>query len=152
MYTGYDDVLAKYAEWLISKRADGWRVIDLHGVMRRILDERRATEPGYTFAKDGVHPSEAAHWIFSMELAGDLSGDNRPAAMELMNKLRDSATSSGLLKLIRQRGRILSDAWLTDIGHQRPGMNKGLPFDEAQAKAKELTEQIKKQAVLALPN
>ena len=152
MYTGYDDVLAKYSEWLVSKRADGWRVIDLHGVMRRILDARRATEPGFTFAKDGVHPSEAAHWIFSMELAGDLSGDDRHAAMELMNKLRDPATSRGLMKLIRQRGRILSDAWLTDTGHQRPGMNKGLPLQEAQAKAKELTEQIEKEARLISPN
>lgn len=152
MYTGYDDVLAKYSDWLISKRSEGWRVIDLHGVMRRIFDERRAAESGFTFAKDGVHPSEAAHWIFSMELAGHLSGDDRPAAMELMNKLRDPAASSDLMKLIRQRGRILSDAWLTDIGHQRPGINKGLPLDEAQAKAKELTEQIKKQAVIALPN
>jgi lysophospholipase L1-like esterase len=145
MYTGYDDVLAKYADWLISKRADRWRVIDLHSVMRRILDERRAVEPGFAFAKDGVHPSEAAHWIFSMELAGNLSGDDRPAAMALMNKLRDTKTAPDLVKLIRKRGRILSDTWLTEIGHQRPGMNQGLPLEQALAEAKELTEQIGKQ-------
>ena len=33
-----------------------------------------------------------------------------------------------LLKLIQQRQRMTKDAWLTDVGHQRPGMNKGLPL------------------------
>jgi lysophospholipase L1-like esterase len=152
MYTGYDEVLTKYSAWLLSKRADGWRVVDLHGVMRKILDARRAAEPGFTFAKDGVHPTEAAHWIFSMELVGELSGDDRPAAMEFMNKLRDPATPPELIKMIHQRGRILSDAWLTDIGHSRPGMTKGLPLKEAQAQAQELGQTIRKQAALVAPN
>jgi lysophospholipase L1-like esterase len=152
MYTGYDEVLTKYSEWLLSKRADGWRVIDLHGIMRKILDARRAAEPGFTFAKDGVHPTEAAHWIFSMELVGELSGDDRPAAMEFMNKLHDPATPTELIKMIHQRGRILSDAWLTDIGHSRPGMTKGLPLEEAQPKAKELSDAIRRQAALLAPN
>jgi lysophospholipase L1-like esterase len=152
MFTGYDAVLAKYAEWLVSKRADGWRVVDLHDVMRRILDGRRAAEPEFTFAKDGVHPSEGAHWIFSMELVGNLSGEDAPAAMQLMNKLRDSKTPPALMKLIRQRGRILSDAWLSDIGHQRPGMNKGLTLEKAQAKAADLTEQVERQAAIVSSN
>ena len=33
---------------------------------------------------------------------------------------------------IRKHGRILTDAWLTDTGHTRPGMAKGLPLDEAK--------------------
>jgi hypothetical protein len=87
-----------------------------------------------------------------MELVGELSVDDRPAAMEFMNKLRDSATSTEFIKMIHQRGRILSDAWLTDIGHSRPGMTKGLPLKEAQAKAKELGQTIRKQAALVAPN
>jgi lysophospholipase L1-like esterase len=152
IYTDYDQVLTKYSDWLLSKREDGWRVIDLHGVMQKILDARRTADPGFTFAKDGVHPTEAAHWIFSMELVGELSGDDRPAAMELMNKLRDPATPHELMNVIRQRGRILSDAWLTDVGHLRPGMNKGLPLEQAKAKAKELSAAIRKQAALVAPN
>ena len=152
MYTGYDEVLTKYSDWLLSKREDGWRVIDLHRVMRKILDARRAADPGLTFAKDGVHPTEAAHWIFSMELVGELSGDDRPAAMELMNKLRNPESAAGLMKLIQQRRKILSDAWLTKVGHSRPGMNKGLLLEEAQAKSKELGEAIRKQAALVAPN
>lgn len=149
MFTGYDDaVLSHYAEWLLSRRADGWRVVDLHRVMRSILDARRAADPGFAFAKDGVHPSEAAHWIFSMELVGELSGEDRPAAMALMNRLRDPAFAPDFMKLVRQRGRLLADAWLSETGHQRPGMKPGLQLAEAEAQAKELTERIRKQAAI----
>jgi len=51
-----------------------------------------------------------------------------------------------LLKLIRKRGRILTDAYLTDIGHKRPGMAKGLPLDEAKKQAAELDVQIRQLA------
>jgi hypothetical protein len=47
-----------------------------------------------------------------------------------------------ILKLIQQKQRLLKDAWLTETGHQRPGMNKGLPLAEAQAKAAEWARQI----------
>lgn len=50
-----------------------------------------------------------------------------------------------LLKLIRQRQRLLTDAWLTDTGHLRP-MNKGLPLDEATAKAAEIEVKIREAA------
>jgi hypothetical protein len=40
-----------------------------------------------------------------------------------------------LLKLIGRRRKLLSDAWLGATGHQRPGMAKGLPLAEAEAKA-----------------
>jgi hypothetical protein len=48
-----------------------------------------------------------------------------------------------LLKLISQRRKLLSDAWLNAAGHQRPGMAKGLPVPEAESKAAELGKQIK---------
>jgi hypothetical protein len=147
-YSNYDDTLAHYAEWLLSKRADGWRVIDIHRIMRSILDARRAADPTFTFQKDGVHPSEAAHWIFSMELVGELAGPDRPAAMELMNRLRDPAFAPDFMKLVSQRRHLLGSAYLSDAGHLRPGINPGLPVPEAEAKAKELTERIHKQAAL----
>ena len=36
----------------------------------------------------------------------------------------------------------MTDAWLTALGHQRP-MPPGLPLEQAEAKAAELTEQIR---------
>jgi hypothetical protein len=44
---------------------------------------------------------------------------------------------------VRKRGRLLSDAWLTETGHLRPGMATGLPIAEAQAKADALESEIR---------
>ena len=41
-----------------------------------------------------------------------------------------------------ERQRSLKDAWLTTIGHNRPGMNAGLPLDDAQRKAGEIEAKI----------
>lgn len=146
MYTGYDDVLAHYGDWLLSKRADGWQVIDLHRTMRTILDARRSADPSFVFAKDGVHPNEAGHWVISMQLVGELSGTDRPAAMDLMNRLRDPSFAPDFLKLIREREQTKGAAWLTATGHLRPGVKPGLPLPEAEAKAADLTKRIQAQA------
>lgn len=53
-----------------------------------------------------------------------------------------------LLKLISARQRMLSDAWLTEIRHERPGMKQGKPVEEAMALA---GEQVKKIQSLAAP-
>lgn len=50
--------------------------------------------------------------------------------------------SKQLLDLIRQRQRLLTDSYLTAIGHQRPGMAKGLARDEAERQAAALDEKI----------
>ena len=36
----------------------------------------------------------------------------------------------------------MCDTWLTQIGHLRPGMGKGLPLEQAETKASELDSQI----------
>ena len=148
MYSEYDEVLTHYSEWLLEQRSAGWTVIDIHRTMRSILDARRASDPAFTFAKDGVHPNDGGHWIMAMELIGEISGGDRPEAMEVLNRLRDPSTAPDFLKSVRSRGRILVDAWLTKTGHLRPGMKAGLPLEEAQAKAAELTRQIQTQAEL----
>lgn len=134
----YNETLDRYAAWLLEQRPKSWRVIDVHGAMNQELAQRRAANPQFTFARDGVHPDTAGHWIFTREIlrALDQPDDNFTA----------DARYTDLLMLVRQRGRILTDAWLTDTGHQRPGMNKGLPLAEAQAKAAELDGKIREAA------
>jgi hypothetical protein len=50
---------------------------------------------------------------------------------------------SELLAKVAERQRVLKDAWLTEVGHQRPGMAKGLPLAEAQARAAIVDTQIR---------
>jgi hypothetical protein len=48
-----------------------------------------------------------------------------------------------VLKLVQQRERVLKDAWLTHVGHQRPGMGKGKPLPEAEEEAKALAAKLR---------
>jgi len=134
----YNETLARYSEWLLAQRPKGWRVIDVHGPMDQELAQRRATNPEFRFAGDGVHPDAAGHWIIGRSL---LEGLGQPA-----DNFTSDPRYSDLLKLIRERGRHFTDAWLNETGHKRPGMSKGLPLAEAQAKAAELDPKIREAA------
>jgi hypothetical protein len=48
-----------------------------------------------------------------------------------------------VLELVQQRQRLLKDAWLTHVGHVRPGMKKGKPLPEAEHDAEELDSKIR---------
>ena len=45
--------------------------------------------------------------------------------------------------LVVERHNILKDSWLTQTGHKRPEMKKGLPITEANVKAADLMKKIK---------
>ena len=156
---GYNEVLDRYAAWLLDQRAKGWRVIDLHGPMNAFIETQRKTNPDFVFANDGVHANEAGHELIAEQLIAGLA----PGEMKFWTKMDgfhvdgngeqsiDLKKVAELRKTIRQRGRILADAWLNDTGHLRPGMAKGLPLDEAQAKAAELEKQIRDEAKQMAP-
>ncbi len=140
---GYAETLDRYATWMLSQRSQGWDVVDLHGPMSRALAEGKEADPTFFLAGDGIHPGELGHWIMAKQIllhlgAQDVAGSNNTLAM-----LENSPNGAQILKLVQQRQRLLKDAWLTNIGHQRPGMSKGLPWPEAQAKVAELEKQIR---------
>jgi len=143
MLGGYNEVLDRYSAWLLEQRAQGWRVIDIHGPMNAFIEAQRKTNPDFVFAKDGVHANADGHALMADQIiAGLAPGD---AAWWSQLKITVAAHPKGaeLRKLIRQRGRLLCDAYLNEAGHLRPGMAKGLPVAEAEAKAAELEPQIR---------
>lgn len=150
-HPGYENTLDRYSEWLLAQRAAGWDVVDTHRPMMRQLTAQRARDPGYFLAGDGVHPGEAGHWIMAKSIllhlgAKDLEEVENPKAM-----LASSAyNGEDLLKLIRERQRTTRDAWLTAVGHKRPGLDAGLPLPEAIAKATGLDSRIE-QLVVPFP-
>lgn len=239
-YEGYNEVLDKFSEWLVSQRERGWSVIDVHGPMNRHLAARREQAPKFVLAGDGVHAGPTGHWLITQEIVAALklpaevaslkldaaSGKVEPASgasakksggewqlawttplpmftdpqwdaesvkreqiaprfnrhslsvtglsgnryelleqemllgtftadelkaglgLTSLSKLSTNVRAAELHKLIQKRQRILTDAWLNDVGHLRPGMAKGLPVAEATSQAKELGSQI---AALAKP-
>jgi acyl-CoA thioesterase-1 len=121
-------------------REFGAVLVPLDGIFAEAAARR---EPAF-WASDGVHPSLDGHALIAEQLIASLA----PADVAWFRKLKADPKAVALLKLIRQRGRLLADAWLTDAGHLRPGMAKGLPVAEAEAKAAELEKTIRANAAV----
>jgi lysophospholipase L1-like esterase/pimeloyl-ACP methyl ester carboxylesterase len=137
----HDEMLHRFSEWLLSKRQNSWEVIDIHGPMRAALSERRKTEPNFRFANDGVHPGREGHALMAAQMRKYFAlsdGDSRFYATAFRN-------------LVQQRMAVRRDAWLSETGHTRPGIAKGLPLEQANAKAQEITAQIQAQAAQPFP-
>lgn len=68
----YDAVLDKYAEWLVSKRKDGWKVIDIRPGLRKLIAREKAGNPGFRYSGDGVHPGPEGHHMIAREVLAGL--------------------------------------------------------------------------------
>ncbi len=143
-YEGYDDVLAKYSEWLLARRADGWVVGDIHGRMARHLADQRKTKPDYTLAGDGVHPGQTGHWIMCRELlrlwgaAPAIVDSDSPDAL-----LTSHPKGREIADLVTRRQNLLRDSWLTRVGHKRPGMAQGKAPEAIAAEVDSLLDRIR---------
>ena len=99
-------------------------------------------DPRYTFSGDGVHPNATGHEVMAQALLRGLGVSGESLAGEFDQYNAPDSKRAQIFALVHRRQRILTDAWLTATGHQRP-MSPGLPLDEAQQKAALLTEQIR---------
>jgi lysophospholipase L1-like esterase len=131
-YVGYDDVLAEYSKWERARSLKGVQVVDVHSALRKYIDERRKTEPDFTFASDGVHPNDLGQRLIAAELLRAWG----------LSTIPTRNVPPEVVKFIHERHAILRDAWLSEVGHKRPGMTKGLPIPEAAAIAKAIDEKI----------
>ena len=142
----HDENLARYTQWLLGKQADGWDVVDIHTPMRAALDAGRSKDPAFLLAKDGVHPGREGHWIMAREILTQCFG----AKLDGIDKAEDLFARNGdeIRKLVAARRAVLFAAYMTKIGHQRPGVpghpkaKPGPSIEEANAKAADLTRQI----------
>jgi lysophospholipase L1-like esterase len=130
IYEGYDDVIKKYSDWVLAQNDRVDMTIDLHSAMNDYLQKRRATDPKYTMSSDGVHFNSEGHHVLANALCSAWG-------------LRDLFDpDEGLKTLLSRRQQLMHSAWLSEVGHQRPGVKKGLPLSEALEQARELEKQI----------
>lgn len=61
-------------------------------------------------------------------------------------ELSAHARAAEVLKLVRQRRQLLDPAWLSAVGHQRPGVRPGRPLEEARRQAAALEGRIRELA------
>jgi lysophospholipase L1-like esterase len=147
----YNDVLGRYSAWLLEQRAHGWQVADVHGPMTRYLNERRRIEPDFALAADGVHPGELGHALIAQQILAFLGGHDVAGATDADLMAAIHPHGAELLERMREREELLRDAWLSKTGHQRPGIQPGLPLDDARARAAEIGRSIQQLVTAPAP-
>jgi lysophospholipase L1-like esterase len=148
-FEGYNTVLDAYSDWLLSMRQEGWEVLDIHGPFNAMLAEKRKTDPQYTFSKDGIHPGAEGHLLMARAVLD---------AWEL--RVKEDGTpehihGTAIHAAIKKKHALLRPAWLSHVGHQRPGVAVGLPLAEAESKAAAWdaeARQLAKSSEIELPN
>lgn len=144
--------LARYTDWLLGKKKEGWEVVDIHTPMRGALDVARAKDPQFLYAEDHVHPDREGHWVMAREIIRQAFVGNVPdiyCSEQLFPFL-----GAEIRELVSQRQKLLFNAWMTRIGHTRPhvpggpGAQAGPSLDEAGMKARPLTDQLEKKLQL----
>jgi hypothetical protein len=119
----HDANLTLYTDWLLSKRADGWQVVDFHTPMRQALDAGRAAEPKFALAADGTHPGRDGHWIMAKQLLEGFFGADKITAAGADGLFPSNGKE--LRALVRELTDLRFTAWMSRIGHQRPGVAGG---------------------------
>jgi len=141
----YAEVLDTYSEWLLSQRMNAqWQVIDLHFPMKEYLLAERKTNPDFFLAEDAVHPNETGHWIMAQSL---LEGLGLPEAKRKASPdtyFDTKASGQEVLALVKKDQSLTKDAWLTHIGHDRPGMKEGVPLKQATKESKKNRKEIRR--------
>lgn len=141
---GYTLVLDKYSEWLLQQHeVRKWDVADVHFPMQKALDEYRKADSTFYFAKDGVHPNDLGHWVMAKQILLFLGEKEVASAKTINEAMARFPKGEDILKLVAQRQAITKDAWLTAIGHKRPGMSVGIPLDSAIIQADRIGLQLR---------
>ena len=130
VYEHYDrDVIRRYADWIREvKQAD--MVIDLYKPMQETLSAKRKQAPDFHFAADGVHMNADGHEVLAQ------------AILEAWGVTNWQRPPTDLHDFVEAKTKLLHDAWLSHVGHKRPGVKAGLPLDEAEQKAEALEAKI----------
>lgn len=133
IYENYDDeVLAVYARWIMQQKDKADLLIDIHTPMVQFTKIKRMTNPDYMLCGDSIHFGAEGHRIITEAI---LNAWKLKAGPPLEKKFLD---------LVSKRQFLLRDAWLTEAGHKRPGVNKGLPLPQAEKEAAKLDAEIRK--------
>ncbi len=141
-YRGYNDVMKKYADWVLSDlRGVADRVVNIYGPMTAEYAAKRKNDPALKLG-DGIHPDLWGHWIMARCLLGELF---RLYPEYEPGYLKEETPAFGL---VLKRHRLLSSAWKEAVGHShRDKAKDALPLDEAKAAAAELDNEILKTIV-----
>ncbi|WP_316793365.1 SGNH/GDSL hydrolase family protein [Pedobacter frigoris] len=138
---GYNKVMDAYSDWLLGYgKAHNWEVIDLHTTLTNYLNEQIARDSTFRLAADQIHPNEEGHWQIAKII---LQALNQPVKEDQKGTLMATEKDRQLFELVKERQRLMKDAWLNSTGHKRPDMPVGLPLAEARQRYEEIEKKIR---------
>ncbi len=112
-YEGYDDVLKRYSDWLLTLRDKGVMVVDAHAAVSRRLEEVRKSDPKYRLSGDGVHVDGAGHWLIAQAI---LQAWNAPADVDAaVIDAKTSKATAGDVSDLSTDGGAIRFAWRTRL-------------------------------------
>lgn len=130
IYEGYDEVIQQYSKWLMTQQRLADLVLDAYTPVVTYTQKKRQQDPKFVMSPDGVHVNREGHAVIARALVEGLGLKWNPDLDE------------NLVGQLEARRSIMHAAWLTHVGHKRPGMKPGLPIDDAYAAVKELDRAI----------
>ncbi len=129
----YDEVIERYATWIMQQEANVAQVIDLHRPIRAQVASGRRQDPRFNMSPDGVHLNQQGHRILG-EVILQAWGLDLPEGPD-----------DQLVVLLAERSELLRDAWLTRTGHGQTDIPPGLPWDEVQREVGRLEASVQAQ-------
>ena len=136
----YEEVLEKYSKWLSSQK--NWQVIDTHQALKKYLNQQLKKTVNFKISPDGVHPGQQGHFLIAKEILRYLGAKKIKNVSSVDQILRPIKQPKDFFDLVVNRHNMLKDAWLTEVGHKRPEMKKGLSISEALEKSASLKLKI----------
>lgn len=130
IYENYDEVIQRYAAWIIEQEDSVEMVIDLHTPITAFWEQQRKNDPAFTVAADGVHCNSQGHHSIAEVIL-------KAWGIESWLLVSDEMTH-----LVNKKNVVLHDSWLSHIGHKRPGMPTGLSLEEARTRAAEIDNEL----------
>jgi len=126
----YDSVMADYAKWMTGLKVPYVSVIDLHAAMRKARDASKQA-----FARDKVHYGDDGHLLVAKSL---LAGVGVAVPADGLA----AVTADPLFKLVDQKRKLRSAAWMKHVGYTREKTFAPQPLGTAEADGAKLQEKI----------
>ena len=126
----YDAVMTEYAKWMTGIKTPGVTVIDLHTAMRKARDASKQA-----FARDKVHYGDDGHLLVAKTLLGGVGVTVPDAGVATVK-------ADSLFKLVDQKRKLRSAAWMKHVGYTREKTVKPEPLGTVEADAAKIQEQI----------
>lgn len=134
----YNDVLAKYGEWILSRNGRGdLRAFTIRPAMERFMEK--------IYIKEPIHPNSFGHELMAEAFLQALGKDTGSDILQTgISRRSDDEEWQSLIALVKEQRTAYEFSLLNSIGHGNPNILKRetMPLDDARRKNESLTGKI----------